>query len=182
MKIAAPPVLLAPLIAPLIAVAVAAPALAAGFQDTATLDRAVAAFTGRPVGADGGARTPVDPRLRLAACPTVALAWRGDAQDAVVVTCSGPDWRVFVPVLRAAPTASAAPATIPAALVKGPPVIRRGDPVLVEAGTDGFSITREGIAMGDAAPGARFLVRVDDAKGPVQAVAVDAGRATLPGW
>lgn len=175
MKIIAFPLLLA----------VAAPALAAGFQDTATLDRAVAAFTGRPVGADGGARTPVDSRLRLAACPTVALAWRGEAHDAVVVTCSGPAtsqfWRVFVPVLRAAPL-STAPTALPAALVKGPPVIRRGDPVLVEAGTDGFSITREGIAMSDAAPGARFLVRVDDAKGPVQAVAVDAGRATLPGW
>ena len=36
--------------------------------------------------------------------------------------------------------------------------------------------------MGDAAPGGRFLVRVEGAKGPVQATAVAAGRATLPGW
>ena len=49
------------------------------FQDTSGLDRAVAAFTSRPIGAEGGARTAIDSRLRLAQCPTVALAWRSDA-------------------------------------------------------------------------------------------------------
>ena len=160
--------------------ALAAPAAAAPFQDTATLDRAVASFTERPVGAEGGARSPVDPRLRLAACPTVSLAWRSAARDAVVVTCSGPAWRVFVPVARVAP--AVVPAAIAAPAVQAAPVIRRGDPVMVEAGTDGFSVTRAGIALGDAAPGARLAVKVDDAKGPVQAVAVESGRATLPGW
>lgn len=165
--------------------AAATPAIGAGFQSTGALDRAVASFTGRPVGADGGARTPVDPRLRLATCPMVAMAWRSEAHDAVVVSCPGAGsvqlWRVFVPVLHASPLPIAAGPATPMP-VKAPPVIRRGDPVLVEAGVDGFSITREGIAMGDAAPGVRFLVKCDDTKGPVQAVAVDAGRATLPGW
>ena len=162
------------------AVAIAAPAFAAPFQDTASLDRAVASFTERPIGAEGGARTPVDPRLKLAACPTVSLAWRSDAHDAVVVTCSGPSWRVFVPVARAAPVL--VPTSVAAPAPQGPPVIRRGDPVMVEAGTDGFSVTRAGIALGDAAPGARLAVKIDDAKGPVQAIAVESGRATLPGW
>lgn len=165
----------------LAALLIAAPAHAAGFQDTGALDRAVAGFTGRPIGAEGGARTPVDARLKLAQCPTVALAWRTDAHDAVVVTCSGPEWRVFVPVIRSAPLAGAAAPAL-AAQPKAEPVIRRGDPVLVEADADGFSIAREGVAMGDAAPGARLAVKVDDAKGPVQAVAVASGRATLPGW
>ena len=152
------------------------------FQDTAGLDRAVAAFTGRPIGTEGGPRTPVDPRLRLAQCPTVALSWRTEAHDAVVVACSGPDWRIFVPVVRPAP-AAAAPAMRAAVVApaKVEPVIRRGDPVVIEAGSPGFSITREGIAMGDAAPGARLAVRVEGAKGPVQAQAVAAGRARLPG-
>ena len=44
------------------------------FQDTGGLDRAVAAFTSRPIGAEGGARTAIDTRLRLAQCPTVSLA------------------------------------------------------------------------------------------------------------
>ena len=155
--------------------------LAAAFQDTSGLDRAVAAFTGRPIGAEGGARTAVDPRLRLRQCPTVAMSWRTEAHDAVVVTCSGPDWRIFVPVIR--PAAAAAPARVVAsAPVKVEPVVRRGDSVVIEAGSNGFSITREGVAMADAAPGARFAVRVADARAPVQAVAVAQGRATLPGW
>ncbi|MBW6524070.1 flagella basal body P-ring formation protein FlgA [Sphingomonas sp. RHCKR47] len=159
---------------------------AAAFQDVASLDRAVAAFTARPIGSEGGARAAVDPRLRLAQCPTVALSWRSDAHDAVVVSCAGPDWRIFVPVLAPPRAAAATPAVVsaggamtPKAL---PPVIRRGDPVTIEAGSDGFSITREGVAIGDAAPGARLMVRVDGTPRPVQAVAVDTGRATLPGW
>jgi len=162
-------------------------AAAVGFQDTAALDRAVAGFTGRPIGADGGARTAIDPRLRLARCPTVALSWRTEAHDAVVASCSGPDWRIFIPAsnsrpIPATPTASAPPppsSTIPA---KAAPVIRRGDPVVIEAGTEGFSITREGVALADAAPGARLMIRVEDAKAPVQAMALASGRATLPGW
>ena len=154
------------------------------FQSTATLDRAVAGFTGHGVGEEGGARAPVDPRLRLATCPTVALSWRTPAQDAVVVTCSGPDWRIFVPVNRATPVAAAAApaATRVQPAARPEPVIRRGDPIVIEAGSAGVSITREGVAMGDAAPGTRFQVKVADARGPVQAVAVEAGRATLPGW
>lgn len=165
---------------PLLALA-PVPAAAAPFQDTAGLDRAVAAFTGRPVGEIGGARAPVDTRLRLAACPTVALAWRTERHDAVVVSCTGPEWRIFVPVI-AAPAAAAPLPAATARPVPAVPVIRRGDPVTIEAGADGFSITREGIAMGDAAAGARVAVRVADARQPVQAIAVESGRATLPGF
>lgn len=162
---------------------------AAAFQDTASLDRAVAAFTARPIGSEGGARAAVDLRLRLAQCPTVALSWRTEAHDAVVVSCAGPDWRIFVPVLAQPRTTMVTPAVAGTGASAGavpakaaPPVIRRGDPVTIEAGSNGFSITREGVAVGDAAPGARFMVKVDGAPRPVQAVAVDAGRATLPGW
>lgn len=154
----------------------------AAHQDTAALDRAVAAFTGRGIGDEGGARALVDPRLRLATCPTVALSWRTEAHDAVVVACSGPDWRIYVPVKLAPQVAVVSRGPAAAAVAGAPPVIRRGDPVTIQAGTDGFSITREGIAMADAAAGARLLVRVTDARNPVQAVAVEPGRATLPGW
>ncbi|MEH3035409.1 MAG: flagella basal body P-ring formation protein FlgA [Sphingomonas adhaesiva] len=160
-----------------------AAAAAGSFQDTAALDRAVASFTTQPIGVVGGARAPVDPRLRLASCPMVAMSWRSEAHDAVVIACAGPSWRIFVPVI--APPRAAAPAAAtptPMVPVAAAPVIRRGDPVTIEAGADGFSITREGIAMGDAAPGARLTVKVDDAPRPVQAVAVAQGRATLPGW
>lgn len=153
--------------------------LAAAFQPTPTLDRAVAAFTGHAIGEEGGARAAIDPRLRLAQCPTVAISWRSDAHDAAVVACSGPDWRVFVPIRQ--PIAPAGK-TLPAVAAKAEPVIRRGDPVIIEAGDGGFQITREGVAAGDAAPGARVAIRVDGTTQPVQAVAVASGRATLPGW
>lgn len=152
------------------------------FQDIAALDRGVAAFTGRAIGQEGGARAVVDPRLRLAACPMVSMAWRTEAHDAVVVTCTGPDWRVFVPVVMPARAAAAPAAALPAAARNAEKVIRRGDPLTIEAGADGFSITRDGVALGDAAAGERLMVKVADGRMPVQAVAVEAGRATLPGW
>ena len=155
---------------------------APSFQDTVAIDRAVAAFTTRSIGDPGGARTPVDARLRLAACPTVALSWRTETHDAVVVACAGPDWRLYVPVNRVAGAPAAAVGGPAAPVVAAAPVIKRGDPVLIEANADGFSITREGIAQGDAPPGGRFLVKVADARGPVQAVATGDGRAVLPGW
>lgn len=164
-----------------------AAAQALRFQDTSAIDVAVAAFTGRAIGEEGGARAAVDKRLKLAACPLPALDWRSAVQDAVVVTCAAPKWRIFVPMrmpaqaVRAPMAAAVQPAAM-AAAVKAEPVIRRGDPVTVEAGSPGFSITRDGIAQGDAAPGARFLVKIDPAKPPIQAVAIESGRATLPGW
>ncbi|WBH15656.1 flagella basal body P-ring formation protein FlgA [Sphingomonas radiodurans] len=163
-------------------IALALALAAAGHQDTAALDRAVAAFTGRAIGDEGGARAVVDPRLRLATCPMVAMSWRTEAHDAVVVACSGPDWRLFVPVRMPAQATVFARTPAAAPAVGAEKIIKRGDPLLIEAGSDGFSITREGIAMADAAQGQRLMVRVEGAKMPVQAVAMAPGRATLPGW
>jgi len=161
-------------------------AAAPTFQDTVAIDRAVAAFAGKGIGDEGGARTVVDTRLKLAACPMVSMAWRSDAHDAVVVTCTGPEWRLFVPV-RSATVAPKGPAPLvitprEAAPLRPVYVIKRGDPVTISAGAPGFSITREGIANGDAVAGGRFLVQVENTRNPVQAVAIASGRATLPGW
>lgn len=161
-------------------------AAAGGVHDTRDLDVAVAAFTGKPIGQEGGARAPVDARLRLAACGAPDLSWQSDRHSAVVVRCAAPAWRIYVPVLAAPAPARAAPTIAAAAAaplaVRAEPMVRRGDPVTVEARSAGFSITREGVAMGDAAPGARLLVRVDDRKPPVQAVAVEPGRVVLPSF
>lgn len=168
-----------------LAVIVAAPAAAQEFQSTALLDTVVAQFTGKPIGAEGGARAPVDTRLKLAACAAPQLDWRSAAQDAVVVRCMAPNWRIFVPVNarpQPKPALQTAGVRSPAVPAKPEPVIRRGDPITVEAGSAGFSITRDGIAMADAVAGARLLVKIDEKKAPIQAVAIESGRATLPGW
>lgn len=161
------------------------PVVAGQFQDTKILDTAVAQFTGHAIGEEGGARMAVDDRLKLAACALPQFEWLSPTQDAVVVHCMAPEWKIYVSVVRTKPVASAlaAPAPVPGpAAVKAAPVIKRGDAILIEASGEGFSITRDGVAMGDAAPGERVLVKVEDKKPPIQAVAVSAGIATLPGW
>ena len=158
------------------------PVAAQNFQSTTLIDKAVAGFTGHAIGESGGARTVVDTRLKLATCPMVSLNWRTDSHDSVVVTCTDPQWRIFVPVMmppRPAPIAT--PAAVPALAAKAAIVIKRGDPVTVVAGDGGFSVTRDGIATTDAAAGARVLIRVQDGKPPIQAIAVEPGKATIPG-
>ncbi|ODU21584.1 MAG: hypothetical protein ABS87_05630 [Sphingomonas sp. SCN 67-18] len=160
----------------LLTVLVATPAAAA--TDLALLDRASAIFAGAPLGAEGGPAAPIDRRLRLADCAQSPMfSWRTDRKDAIVIQC--PDaggWRIFVPIR---PGAQAVAAAQPA---KADPVIRRGDPVLLSANSEGFSVSSNGVAMSDAAPGARFTVRIEGMKTPVQAIATEAGQATLPGW
>jgi flagella basal body P-ring formation protein FlgA len=167
-----------------LALAAATPAAAQDFQSTRALDTIVAQFTGKALGEQGGARAPVDTRLKLQSCAALQLEWRSEAKDAVVVRCMAPAWKLYVPV-NAVPQAKPAPvvtAQTPVAPVRAVPVIRRGDPITVEAGSPGFSISRDGVAMGDAAAGARLMVKVDEKKPAIQAVALEAGRARLPGW
>lgn len=153
----------------------------AATTDLDLLDRAAEIFAGAPRGAPGGPAAPIDRRLRLAPCgESPEFSWRSDARDAIVIRC--PDhqgWRIFVAVRSAAPVGPSAVAAPPA---KAEPVIRRGDPVTLVAEQPGFSVSADGTAMADAAPGARVPVKVEGAKAPVQAIALDAGRATLPGW
>ena len=156
------------------AAALAAPSSA----DLDALDRLAEAFAGAPIGEPGGPATPIDRRLRLAACKgDPEIDWHGDRRDAMVIQCPDPrGWKLFVPIRGGATAGSSAVAE------RQEPVIRRGDPVTVRAESPGFSISQDGVAMGDAAPGERFRVRIEGAKTPVQAVAVEPGRATLPGW
>jgi flagella basal body P-ring formation protein FlgA len=154
------------------------------FQSTEALDRLVEQFAGAPIGQEGGARAPVDKRLKLTPCADPQLSWRSNAEDAVVIRCAGPQqWRLFVPVIALPrPAVAEAPTRMAAAAVIKPDfVIKRGDPILVEAGAPGFSITREGIAASDAAAGARVSIKVDDKRPPIAAIAVSPGRARLPG-
>lgn len=154
----------------------------ATFQSTEALDQLVERFAGAPIGAEGGARAAVDKRLKLAACDAPQLSWRSPAEDAVVIRCQGPQqWRVFV-AINALPKAAPTLATPAPVAAKVEFVIRRGDPVMLEAGAAGFSITREGLAMGDAPVGGRVLVKTDDKRPPVAAIALAPGRAKLPGF
>lgn len=124
-------------------------ALAAGFADPATIDRAVAEFTGAEIGAPGGARMPVDRRLRLATCGTgLALEWYGRVRDTVLVRCPEQGgWRLFVPL--ASGRAEQATAD----------VVSRGDMVTVTVRGPGFTLSRQGEALEAGALGEWIRVR-----------------------
>ena len=83
----------------------AAAALAATTANAATpmdlsiIDRAVADFTGATIGQPGGAKLPVDRRLRLASCNApLDLQWFGRDQRSVQVACPTAGWRIYVAV------------------------------------------------------------------------------------
>jgi flagella basal body P-ring formation protein FlgA len=151
--------------------------------DLALLDRAAEIFAGARQGEPGGPAAPIDRRLRLSACgSSPEFTWRTDAHDAIVIRCPDPKgWRIFVSVrpLPAPPEVQQAAAVKE---VKEEPVIRRGDFVTLEASDKGFAVSADGVAMADAAPGERLQVKIEGAKHPVQAIAMEAGKATLPGW
>lgn len=140
---------LIPMLAAAAALGMTAPVFAAGFADAGEIDRAVAEFTGAAIGSLGGARLPVDRRLKLSQCHApLALEWYGRRQDTVLVRCpvSG-GWRIFVPV-----------ETGPAA-AKAEKVVARGEGVSIAVQGRGFTLSRQGEALESGAIGEWIRVR-----------------------
>ncbi len=144
-------------------------AASAAFADLDAIDRQVAAFTGAAGGAQGGAAMPLDRRLRLRPCHwPLAVTWRGERRESVVVQC--PDeggWRLFVPVRAAAQPFAAMPA------------VNRGDAVTIAVSGDGFSVNQPGEALESGPIGAWVRVRpaggAGKPGGPMQARIIRAG-------
>jgi len=155
-----------------LAAAGAAPAAAAGFADPSEIDRAVAQFTGAAIGSQGGARLPVDRRLKLARCATpLALEWYGRGQDTVLVRCPvAGGWRLFVPIERA-PAAAATAAQ---------EVIARGERVSIDVRGKGFTLSRQGEALEAGAIGEWIRVRpVGTKTDPIRARVLQPGKVGM---
>lgn len=149
------------------ALGTAVPALAAGFHDLASIDREVARFTGAPQGTEGGARLPVDRRLKLAQCPMpLALEWYGNANSTVLVRCPvAGGWRLFVPV------------TAGQAAAKAEPVIARGEAVSIAVQGSGFTVSRQGEALEGGAVGEWIRVRpAGEKRNTIRARVIQPGR------
>lgn len=152
---------------------------AADFIDLATVDREVAAFTGAGIGQPGGARAPIDRRMKLASCrEPLAVDWYGRTQDTVVIGCPvNGGWRVFVPIAaaqtpqeRPAPNLAARPAA------KGSTVVTRGETVAIAVSGAGFTLTRQGQAMDAGAVGDWIRVKPQGNKAdPIRARIIRAG-------
>lgn len=161
---------------PLIAAAllcVAVPANAAAPMDPAAIDRAVMEFTGAAIGQPGGARLPVDRRMRLNACGVpLQLEWYGKNRDSVQVQCPDAGWRIFVAVAQV-PQAEE-PGT-------GEIVVSRGETVAIVVEGGGFSLTRQAVALEEGAIGSWIKVRpAQDRKAePVRAQVVRPGQVTV---
>ena len=151
------------------ATAAAAPAAGAGFADPSEIDLAVARFTGAPAGAEGGARLPVDRRLKLARCEApLALEWYGKDHGSVQVRCpvSG-GWRLFVPVATA-PEAAARPA------------VGRGETVAIVVQGRGFTLSRQGEALDGGAVDDWIRVRPAGTKvDPIRAKVIEPGKVGM---
>lgn len=156
------------------------------FVDTTELDAHVAAFTGAGIGEPGGARSAVDGRLRLAACPNqIALDWHGRGASMVKVECTGSTpWRIFVPVAAlegvgaAQPTASQNRPSAPPA--EPQVVVERGQVISITVQGSSFSVSQQGEALESGAIGEWIRVRPDGNREALRARIDTPGRVVIP--
>ena len=160
----------------LLAAAAASPALASGPMDPAAIDRAVMEFTGAAIGQPGGARLPVDRRMRLNACGVpLQLEWFGKNRESVQVLCPDAGWRIYVAVAQGAQQQQAEE---PGA---GEVVVSRGETVAIVVEGGGFSLSRQAVALEEGAIGSWIKVRpAQDRKAePLRAQVVRPGQVAV---
>lgn len=143
---------------PFLMLAALAAAPAPQFEDLAALDQIAAE-------AAGGATRPIDRRIRLARCAEPVIA-DPPALGAVALRCASRGWRLRVVVVAAARTEN---------------VVRRGDAVELAAGSDGFSVTTQAIALDDGGIGQPVRVKTSTGAAPVSARVTGAGAVSIGG-
>lgn len=154
-------------------------AQSAGYADPAAIDAEVAAFTGAGVGMPGGARGPVDRRLRMTACAgPLELAWHGRDASMVRVECNAAasPWRIFVPVNAGGQVAD----SIRAAASPLPPAIARGQVLTIQLQGRGFSISQQCEALEEGRVGQWIRVRPEGSREEVRARVDSPVRVTIP--
>ncbi len=152
---------------------------AQAFENLDRLDRLVAMTTGAELGQPGGAMSPVDRRLKLAACPQQPLI-EGPVFGAAVVRCEKLGWRIRVPLVpvQQVSTGFQRPSAQP---VQRTILIRKGDPVQLVAGNAAFSVSRLMTAEEDGAVGDFIRVREDRNSPPVSGRVDPDGLVRIPG-
>lgn len=128
-----------------------APVSANAPMDPGEIDRAVMQFTGAPIGQPGGARMPVDRRMRLNACGApLQLEWYGNGRESVQVRCPDAGWRIYVAVAQAQQVGQQGGGQI---------VVSRGETVSIVVEGGGFSLSRQAVAMEEGAIGSWIKVQ-----------------------
>ncbi|WP_413818501.1 flagella basal body P-ring formation protein FlgA [Sphingobium sp.] len=171
----------------MVALAVASPAAAQQkFENLDRLDGLVAMTVGANLGEPGGPVTPIDRRLKLAACPSTPNV-TGPTFGAAIVKCDAIGWRIRVPLVAGGVQANVTMPTQRAAAARPVPsremVVKKGDPVQLVAGGAAFSVSRLMVADEDGAIGTMIRVRGEDKKAsPVLAQVVEMGMVQIPGF
>lgn len=162
-----------------IALLATGPAFAASFQDLAELDVAVAASMGAEIGQPGGARAPIDRRLKLKPCPTAATV-SGPVMGAAVVRCEAVGWAIRVPLLLGASQPGSGGNNQSAAA--DTPAVTRGQAVRLTVEGAGFTLSRTMIADATAKVGDMVSVRENRSAKPILAKVTGIGEVTVPGF
>lgn len=153
----------------------ASPAIANAPMDAGEIDRAVMEFTGAGIGQPGGARLPVDRRMRLNACGApLQLEWYGANRDSVQVHCPDAGWRIYVAVAQNGNGGQFGQGG-------GEVVVSRGETVAIVIEGGGFSLSRQAVALEEGRIGAWIKVRpAQDSKAePVRAQVVRPGQVAV---
>lgn len=139
--------------------------------DAAELNHAIAGFLGQPAGSMGGAKNPLDPRLRLTRCAApLAFGWHGTPGRTLALSC--PDsggWRIFVAV--------SAPSRMP---LRTEPAVKRGEMITLLIRGRGFSLQGHGLARDPGAVGDWIRVELPNSPTPLRARIERPGLAILP--
>ncbi|MFC7499897.1 flagella basal body P-ring formation protein FlgA [Enterovirga sp. GCM10030262] len=149
----------------------AAPAAAQGFEDLAGLETRLVVALGAGIGEAGGPSSPLDRRLKLAACPEPVIV-EAPHLGAATLRCEPLGWRIRVPLTRSAAVAAAA----------AEPVIRRGDQVEVFAFGGTFQVSTLAVAEEDGAAGERIRLRADRKSAPIFGQVTEDGRVSVTGF
>jgi flagella basal body P-ring formation protein FlgA len=169
-------------IAALAAVAVAAPAHAqSGLQDLGQIDVMVAAAMGAEIGQPGGARAPVDRRLKLKACPG-PLEVSGPEMNAAAVRCNAIGWRIRVPLMLSAAPTSNINVGSRGRQVPGQEAVKRGEPILLTVERPTFTLTRVMVADKDGNVGDVIPVREGPREKAIFVRITEPGKATILGY
>lgn len=125
---------------------------ASSFEDTAHLDRQVGAYLNANIGEAGGARTPIDRKLKLKRCPT-SVQMSHTNRNSVVVSCPSSGWRIFVPLSVSLSSGNRFSSN------KEELVVRRNQPLLLVVKRPSFSISYSVVAQKNGRIGDYIPVR-----------------------
>jgi len=130
-------------------------AAASPFEDTSQLDRKVAQYLGADIGDYGGARAPIDPKLKLGRCP-VRITISDTRRDAVQISCRTLGWRIYVPLSQG--TASAARY---GSSRSGEYAVQRNQPLVLTIRRSNFVVSYAVVAQKNGYVGDFIPVRAD---------------------